>query len=847
MDEVVKRIQSLQKEIVTVSDYHIHAGSRILNIKPETIKSALRQSDNCSFWPQTSVPPSTFNTNIISTDEIWSTFLQFGHCFAPYLIETHPSFSKWLDPTVERQNQKEGTSPSSELSAVLDALCGKFEEAEIAVQKTIKKLELSGFSSPSKSHVLQYVRETRGEGEQIPTLLVFAIYSKMNENYDFDSSGSYSSNSSASSLEEKRLIKPLFRKSSQQQRGSEKIDEEEEAFGAWGFEDSRFVLSLENTSKTSPTRIVTMKGSRYTVSGRRLPKIVNFLEKEMEVRVDPQKIALPMATKDHYEEEESLTLSSCDSIPPSDIKGDDIEELRNLSKDENDSCTGLLKISTKATDRIRHGTGHTQEDMYRIRTKSFSDFRLPDVVVWPSTEEQVLLLVSKATEKQWCLIPFGGGTNVTQATWCPPKDMEPRPIISVDMKLLNKVISINEEDGVAHVQAGITGRALVKEFAKIGYTIGHEPDSIEFSTLGGWIATKASGMKQNKYGNIEDIVLDVRVVSGHGNSSDKALMWQHSMNDNSPCAFERVSTGPDLKSLIIGSEGSLGIITSALIKIWPLPQCKEYDSVILPSFDTGIDFMREVSRMRSSKPASIRMVDNEQFRLSQALKGGTSNSMQQKMKDILTSYVMARSNLSMDKIVAITITYEGTAAEVKAQMLMISQLTKKYCGLSAGSKVGRSGYDLTFAIAYLRDFAMTYYFLGESFETFCPWSKVRNLVQKTKDFTLNEHKSRLLPGKPIISARITQLYDTGVCVYFYFCMNFENVPNPSEVFGEIEHAIREEILKNGGSLSHHHGVGKLRAPFMKQINSKCLHKALEGTKKSLDPSNIFAASNGAFS
>eukprot|EP00594_Rhizosolenia_setigera_P012909 CAMPEP_0178978910 /NCGR_PEP_ID=MMETSP0789-20121207/25498_1 /TAXON_ID=3005 /ORGANISM="Rhizosolenia setigera, Strain CCMP 1694" /LENGTH=400 /DNA_ID=CAMNT_0020668855 /DNA_START=204 /DNA_END=1403 /DNA_ORIENTATION=+ len=332
MDEVVKRIQSLQKEIVTVSDYHIHAGSRILNIEPETIKSALRQSDNCSFWPQTSVPPSTFSTNIISTDEIWSTFLQYGHCFAPYLIDTHPSFSKWLDPTVERQNQKEGTSPSPELSAVLDALCGKFEEAEIAVQKTIKKLELSGFSSPSKSHVLQYVRETRGEREQIPTLLVFAIYSKMNENYDFDSSGSYSSNSSASSLEEKRLIKPLFRKSTQQQRGSEKIDDEEEAFGAWGFEDSRFVLSLENTNKNLPTRIVTMKGSRYTVSGRRL-----------------------QATKDYYEEEESLTLSSCDSIPPSDIKGDDIEELRNLSKDDNDSCTGLLKISTKATDRIRHG------------------------------------------------------------------------------------------------------------------------------------------------------------------------------------------------------------------------------------------------------------------------------------------------------------------------------------------------------------------------------------------------------------------------------------------------------------------------------------------------------------
>jgi alkyldihydroxyacetonephosphate synthase len=141
---------------------------------------------------------------------------------------------------------------------------------------------------------------------------------------------------------------------------------------------------------------------------------------------------------------------------------------------------------------------------------------------------------------------------------------------------------------------------------------------------------------------------------------------------------------------------------------------------------------------------------------------------------------------------------------------------------------------------------MTYHVLGESFETFVPWSKVKDVIRLTKERIRNEHAARYLPGKPFIGARITQLYHEGACLYFYFCMNFENVDNASHVYSEIEHAAREEILAQGGSLSHHHGLGKVRASYLKDIDSPPLLEAMKSVKQGIDPDNTFGARNGAF-
>jgi len=548
-----------------------------------------------------------------------------------------------------------------------------------------------------------------------------------------------------------------------------------------------------------------------------MPKLISFLENETGVRIKVDRVTLPVPVNDPI-------------LEKSDLNEVDLSKL--LSVIANDKS----RLSTCQRDRARHGTGQSQEDMYLIRTERLRHLRMPDAVIWPKEDKEIEALMTLASKERWCILPFGGGTNVTHALHCPSKNEESRPIISVDMRLLNKILWINEEDNVAHVQAGITGADLADAMMYRGYTIGHEPDSIEFSTLGGWIATKASGMKQNKYGNIEDIVKNVFVVSPNG------VLWQQDRAFKS--THGRVSTGTDLSSLMLGSEGNFGIITSAVIRIFPLPEVKDYESVVFPTFCDGFGFVRDIAKLGALKPASVRLLDNDQFRLGQALNkedsffGKVTNTVIKTLGNMVGKF-------EHTSIVCATIIFEGSRNEVSLQKKTIKSLANVHNGILTGANIGKSGYDLTFAIAYLRDFALSHYFLAESFETFVPWSLATEMIRYTKKRIFREHKERVLPGIPLLSCRVTQLYDEGICVYFYFCMNIENVHNPHKLFMEIECAAREEILDRGGSLSHHHGIGKMRARYMSSIHSTDFIDTKSKIKTAFDPENILASRNGS--
>jgi len=245
------------------------------------------------------------------------------------------------------------------------------------------------------------------------------------------------------------------------------------------------------------------------------------------------------------------------------------------------------------------------------------------------------------------------------------------------------------------------------------------------------------------------------------------------------------------------------------------------------------------------KPASVRVLDSKQFGLGQAItesRVSASNWLKRRLLNMIRHRISGASS----PVACATITYEGSSSEVDMQKSLIKELAWKHGGIQAGSKVGKAGYDMTFAIAYLRDFAMTYGFLAESFETFAPWSKLEQIIDGATGRIFREHDARGLPGTPFVSSRVTQLYDDGACVYFYFCMNFEHVDEPHKCFAEIENAARDEILNCGGSLSHHHGIGQLRAQFMKRVNSAELNGVLRKVKDAFDPYGIFPR-NGSYS
>lgn len=402
-------------------------------------------------------------------------------------------------------------------------------------------------------------------------------------------------------------------------------------------------------------------------------------------------------------------------------------------------------------------------------------------------------------------------------------------IVSLDMHEMNRVKWIDRESMMACIECGVVGMELDQKLAKEGFTMGHEPDSFEFSTLGGWISTNASGMKKNVYGNIEDIVLSVKLVTPTG-TMERSMV------------APRMSSGPDLVRLVIGSEGTLGVVTEAVVRLRPLPPVREYGSVVFPDFDQGVACLRECTRS-GVLPASIRLVDNMQFQFGQVLKPGSDSRLHALLDYAKKFYVTTIKGFAVDRMTAATLLFEGTREEVDRQSRFVYNIAAKYGGIKGGEDNGKRGYFLTYMIAYLRDWGFNYWYIGESFETSVPWSNVHQLVRNVKQKLRQSCEEKGIAHPPFVSARVTQCYETGCAVYFYFGFYYRGINDPVQCYLQIEEEARDEILANGGSLSHHHGIGKLRKKWTTQVLSETGVAMLKSVKARVDPKNIFANQN----
>ena len=360
-----------------------------------------------------------------------------------------------------------------------------------------------------------------------------------------------------------------------------------------------------------------------------------------------------------------------------------------------------IHTSLNGQDRLFRGHGHTLREAYILVNGMFP--RIPDIVVWPKCSEDVIDVVSLASKHHAVIIPFGGGTSVSGGLECP--EHETRTIISLDTSQMNRVLFIDHENLTGRFEAGIIGQDLEKALAKHGLCTGHEPDSFEFSSLGGWVATRASGMKKNIYGNIEDLLVHVKLVTPTG-----------VLEKN--CQSPRTSCGPDVHHFVLGSEGTLGVITEVTLKLRPLPEVKKYGSIVMPDFESGVSFMREVARQRL-KPASVRLVDNEQFIFGQALKPEVESYITGIHDFLKRLYVTRIKGFDVSKMCVVTLLFEGSSEEVSSLEEKIYELGKRFGGLTAGEENGKRGYMLTFVIAYLRvSYCLSYCFIFQIIKSF---------------------------------------------------------------------------------------------------------------------------------
>jgi len=567
----------------------------------------------------------------------------------------------------------------------------------------------------------------------------------------------------------------------------------------WGFNDTYFEI---NKNKNT----IQLSGNRYLVCGYEMPYFLDFLKSELE-----------LCDNDLNEIQEIKK-----KIIPDSVINDNFIELINKLNNR--------FIHTMDDDiRLSHSHGQTSaSEIYNVIYDGEGITRVVDMVIYPTSEDQIKFIIDCATKTNVCLVPYGGGTNVSCALQC--KDNEKRMIISIDMEKMNKLISIDKHNYLATFQCGITGKEMETILEKHGYVSGHEPDSYEFSTLGGWISTNASGMKRSKYGNIEDIVVNYRMITSTGILTKKIQV-------------PRKSNGSGLDSLIFGSEGNYGIITEATIKIHQKPETSEYDSIIFKDFSTGVQFLKNLATKNGElMPSSIRLVDNKQFRFALALKPEKTYKklITDKLKDIiLDKYYGFQKN----KMVLCTVTFEGKVQAIKEKKEKFKNLVYKYDGIFGGSDNGKKGYQLTFAIAYIRDFLSKLYIIGETFETSVPWTNVLDVCTSV-EWEL-ENKTRHYNSKPFLSYRVTQSYKNGACIYFMLGFYHKNIENVVQVFEELEKNLRNAILKAGGSISHHHGIGKHRSHFLIDPNDP-VQDSIRNFKKNIDPQNIFGISNNIF-
>jgi len=566
----------------------------------------------------------------------------------------------------------------------------------------------------------------------------------------------------------------------------------------WGYDDSRFEFL--------DPRTVHLTGDRYPLAGAPLPHFMPFVEALLGVPVGPEHLleaAAPPALPAPLRHEAFLT------------------ELRAAHPD--------ARVEDDDPSRLIHSHGQLSvEEIYRLLGGGVPE-RLVDLVAHPTSEEEVRSLVRLADRHGVVLIPYGGGTNVSGALTCPPN--ERRMVVSVDMRGMNRILEIDRANGWVVVEVGITGKELEALLEAEGLTSGQVPDSVELSTVGGWIATNASGMKKNRYGNIEDAVLDAILVTPRG---------EVRLTPTVP----RSSTGIQAQRLAFGSEGGLGIVTRAVLQVWPLPEAQRYASFVFPDFEAGVRYLRAV-QVAGVRPASIRLTNNTEFRLGQAL-GRARRGTSALLARLTKLYVTRVKRFDPERMVACTVVMEGTAAEVRQQARSLFGLLAEHGGLSGGPENGRRGYAVTFAIAYIRDFLNKLGILGETFETSAPWSRIHDITRSVEAELRRLCAERGVPGTPYLSYRISQSYRTGVCIYFTMGFCGRGLADAERTFHEIEHRMREVVLEQGGSLSHHHGIGKIRQDFVPRVHSAASIRAARALKGSLDPNDVFAAGNHAF-
>lgn len=453
-------------------------------------------------------------------------------------------------------------------------------------------------------------------------------------------------------------------------------------------------------------------------------------------------------------------------------------------------------------ERVSHALGKAYRDVVRGFYGRFEN--PPDLVAFPKDESEIEAVLSWAEAEGAAVVPFGGGTSVVGGV--EPRVGE-RPSVSLDLRRLDRVLEVDPKSLAARIQAGATGPHLEEQLREHGLTLRHFPQSFEYSTLGGWVATRAGGHFATLETHIDDLVESVRAITPRGTWASRRLPGS--------------GAGPSPDRMLIGSEGTLGVIADAWVRVRPRPQFKASVAVEFDGFGAAAEAVREIAQARLY-PSNCRLLDADEAGLTGA--GDGSSHL------LLLGFESAHNPVDpwMDLALAVAREHGGSPGEVR----------------SAGSGEDAVGtWRGAFLLApYLRDTFVACGVLSETFETAITWDRFEEFQATVMDATRRAvAEVCAVPadgrGAPKVSCRLTHVYPDGAAPYF-------TVIAPAirggevEQWDEIKAAVSEAIIAAGGTITHHHAVGRDHRRWYDRQRPAPFAAALRAAKAELDPAGM---------
>ncbi len=473
-------------------------------------------------------------------------------------------------------------------------------------------------------------------------------------------------------------------------------------------------------------------------------------------------------------------------------------------------------INTDAEVRLRHCRGQSIPDWIATHSGQFEAF--PDGVALPNSTREVQELLQFAKQENLILIPYGGGTSVCG-------HINPlasrRPIITVAMSNMNKLIDFDQKSQIATFGAGTLGPDVEKQLSAHGYTLGHFPQSWELSTIGGWVASRSSGQQSLRYGRIEKMFAGGNIETLQGSLDIPT--------------FPASSAGPDVREMILGSEGRMGIITEVKMRVTKIAEEENFYVAFFPNWEIGMEATREI--VQSGTQLSMMRLSNEVETASHLKLSGHDRGVKYLEKYLTLRGISSTHNEKTMFTFGIT----GTKIQCQSALKMTKQFLRKHKGIYIGTGLGKHWEHSRFRSPYLRQGFWDAGIVVDTMETCLDWSLVPAAVKCMESDIANALKSDSNTSADTdehihVFTHLSHFYGQGCSVYTTFLFRMDqDYEKTLQRWMKLKAAGAEAIVKNGGTISHQHGVGKDHAPYLASEKGKLGIKAITKLCNVFDP------------